>query len=283
MTFFEALFHYSFIENALIAGILVSGVCSILSVYIIFKRMAFIGQGISHSAFGGVALGIYFFGNETSSMFLVQGTTLFFCISAALLIGWVSRKHFVSEDSAIGIFFVASMSLGVVLISLRQEYTVDIFSYLFGNILAVSSEDILLISFLACIVFACIWGFFKELKFYCFDEVIAEVYGIPVTFLHYLLLILIAVTVILSIKTIGIILVSAFLVIPAATAKLLTEDYLKIFFYSFFLGQVSNISGLWISFQWEIPSGASIVLVLTFLFIVSYFFAEIKQRILHQQ
>ncbi|MBF0273749.1 MAG: metal ABC transporter permease [Nitrospinae bacterium] len=278
MSFVDALVHYSFLQNAFIAGILVSAVCSILSVYIVFKKMAFIGQGISHSAFGGVAAGIYFFGSGEESVFYVQGLTLLFCVGVALMIGWMSRKHLVSEDSAIGIFFVASMAIGIVFISLRQEYTNDIFNYLFGNILAVSLHDIWLICALTTIVLLTVWGLFKEFKFYCFDEEIAEVYGIPTSFLHYLLLVLIAVTIIISIKAIGIILVSAFLVIPAASARLLSRNYSKIFLLSFILGQLSNIVGLWISFQWEIPSGASVVLALTFFFILSYFFAEVKRK-----
>jgi len=273
MSFFEALTNYSFLQNALVAGILVSAVCSILSVYIVFKKMAFIGQGISHSAFGGVAAGIFIFGTGSAAALSVQAVTLFFCVSVALLIGWISRKHLVSEDSAIGIFFVASMSLGIVFISLRDEYTSDIFNYLFGNILAVSRNEILVIGVVAALVLATIYFLFKEFKFYCFDEEMAGVYGVPVAFMHYLLLVLIAVTIIISIKVIGIILVSAFLVIPAAAARLLTEKYETIFLYSFLLGQTANIVGLWISYRWEIPSGAAIVLILTAFFLASYAFA----------
>ena len=261
ISFLESLQTFEFMRNAFLAGLIVGVTCSILSVYVVLKRLAFIGQGISHSAFGGVALALFLFEDSAGADLKVNAVTLVFCLIVAVLIGWASRGKRVSEDSAIGIFFAVSMAAGVIFIALRQRYTGEVFSYLFGNILGVSSSDIVSISVLAALVLAVIIAFFKEIFFFCFDERLATISGLPTRFLHYLLLILLALTIVISIKVVGIILVSAFLVIPGATAKLLSSSFKTMLVISAAVGTASSLIGLYASYHLEVPSGATIVLV----------------------
>ncbi len=258
--FLAALLHYRFLQQALIAGLLVGAACSALSTYVVLRRMAFIGQGISHAAFGGVALGLYLFGNSPSADTALSITTAIFCIAVALAIGAITRRREISADSAIGIFFAAAMALGIVLVSLRRQYTADVITYLFGSILAVSPADLVAIAILAAIVGICIIGFYKELLYYTFDERMAAASGLPVAFLHYLLVTLLALTVVVSIKVVGIVLVSAFLVIPGATAKLLASSFRQMMLLSLLIGVACALAGLAISFYARLPSGATIVL-----------------------
>jgi len=234
ISFFKSLVAFAFMRNALIAGVVVGLVCSILSVYVVLKRLAFIGQGISHSAFGGIALGLLLFEQTAEPGLKTDAITLGFCLIVALLIGWASRGRRVSADSAIGIFFAVSMAVGVILVGLRERYTGEVFSYLFGDILAVTSSDLI-----ATLIVA----------------------ALPVRFLHYLLLTLLALTVVISIKVVGIVLVSAFLVIPGAAAKLLARNFRQMFLFAAVIGLASALAGLWLSYLILIPSGATIVIV----------------------
>ncbi len=261
ISFLESLQAFEFMRNAFLAGLIVGITCSILSVYVVLKRLAFIGQGISHSAFGGIALALLLFEDSDGADLSVNIVTLVFCLIVAVLIGWASRGKRISEDSAIGVFFAVSMAAGVIFISMRQRYTGEVFSYLFGNILGVTSSDIVSISVLAAIVLAVIIAFFKEIFFFCFDERLATISGLPTRFLHYLLLILLALTIVISIKVVGIILVSAFLVIPGATAKLLSSSFKTMLVISATIGTASSLIGLYASYHLEVPSGAAIVLV----------------------
>ena len=167
----------------------------------------------------------------------------------------------ISEDSAIGVFFAVSMAAGVIFIALRRRYTGDVFSYLFGNILGVSSSDVVAIAVLAALVLGVIVAFFKEIFFFCFDERLAAISGLPTRFLHYLLLILLALTIVISIKVVGIILVSAFLVIPGAAAKLLSPSFKTMLVVSAAIGTASSLIGLYASYYLEVPPGATIVLI----------------------
>jgi zinc transport system permease protein len=261
ISFLESLQTFEFMRHAFLAGLIVGITCSILSVYVVLKRLAFIGEGISHSAFGGVALALLLFQDSASADVKVGAVTLVFCLSVAVLIGWASRGRRISEDSAIGVFFAVSMAAGVIFIALRRRYTGDVFSYLFGNILGVSSSDIVAISVLAALVLGVIVAFFKEIFFFCFDERLAAISGLPTRFLHYLLLVLLALTIVISIKVVGIILVSAFLVIPGAAAKLLSSSFKTMLVVSAAIGTASSLIGLYASYYLEVPPGATIVLI----------------------
>jgi zinc transport system permease protein len=205
---------YGFIQRALITGALLGVTCAILAVFVVLRRMAFIGVGISHAALGGVAIGLL----AGVPPVMAAGA---FSVAVAWVIAWITRKGEVSEDTAIGIFFPTAMALGVALISLSQTYRQDLLAYLFGNILSVGPGDLWVLLVLSGISLGVLGLFFKEFLFLGIDEEAARAAGLPTHFLNYLLLTILAVTIVAAMKLVGIILVSAFLVIPAATGQAL--------------------------------------------------------------
>jgi zinc transport system permease protein len=259
-----------FFRQALLGGILVVVMLSVLSFFIVLRRISFIGVGISHSALGGVALGLALGLNPTV-------TTTLFCAGIAVVIGFVSRKGHVREDAAIGITFSGTMALGIVLIALSGSYVSSLFSYLFGSILAVTSTDIYVIAIYCGVVLLCIWAFFPHLLHASFEEDVAKVTGVPVGFLHYMLLILVALAIVASIKLVGIVLVSAMLVLPAATANQIARTYRRVLILSVVTGLVSLIAGLLLSYAFDLPSGATIVLCACALFFACFAAARVRQ------
>ncbi len=258
--YLQDFYQHTFLQRMLFGTLLVSLACSLLSVYVVLKKMAFIGQGISHSAFGGIAFGLWLFPALASPNLTVFLITLGFCLFVALLIGFSTRTHQISEDSAIGIFFATSMALGVIFMSLRESYTTDVSHYLFGALMAISKLDLQLLSALAVLVLFSIVMFYKELYAFCYDESYADTLGIPTGFLHYWLLFLLALTIVLSAKMVGVILVTAFLVIPGTCAQLMTCRFNKMVFFSLFIGLITSAIGIVLSSQvLDLPPAALIV------------------------
>jgi zinc transport system permease protein len=256
------LLSLGFMQRALLGGLVVSLMCGALSVFIILRRMAFIGVGISHSAFGGVALGFYL---AIDPFYSGVG----FAIGVALLIEWAQSRGRVEEDAAIGILFAASMALGVIFLHASRTYNVDVFSILFGNILAIGPGQLVQICVVALVVLGLLAAFAKELVFLSFDEEMAWVCGVPTTFLRCLFLVLLALAVVVSIYLVGIILVSALMVIPAAAARYLTRHLRPLLLASVGFALVSTVLGLGLSFYLDMPSGACIVLLLAFFFFLA--------------
>lgn len=254
---------YGFMQKALAAGILVSITCSVISFFVLVNRLSFIGVGISHAAFGGVAIGILFGIDPTLS-------AVIFSVLTAWMIGIVSRRGRLHEDTTIGIFYAAAMALGIVIIGLSKGYNVDLFGYLFGNILAVTSTDLWIVVTLGLFVLGTVFYFFKELLYISFDEESAQVSGVPVAFFYYYLLTLMAVTIVISMKVVGIILVSALLVIPAAAAYEVTSHYRSVLMVSVIVGIVSALGGLLVSYRFNTASGATIVLLAAGVFLVLF-------------
>lgn len=244
-----------FFQRALMAGVLVSLLCGVLSIFVILRRLAFIGVGLSHSAFGGVALGFLLGVNPL-------WTGIGFSVLVALLIEWAQTHTRVEADTAIGIFFASSMALGLVFLQLSRTYNVDVFGFLFGNILAVGHSQLLEILVVTVAVLAVILAFFKELVFLSFDEEMAWVSGVPVRALRYLFLVIMALVVIVTIYLVGIILVSALLVIPGAIAQNLSKQLWSMLLVSATMAMGTTVAGLGLSFGLDFPSGATIVLVL---------------------
>jgi ABC-type Mn2+/Zn2+ transport system permease subunit len=248
-----------FMQNAFLGGLLVSLICGLLSVFIVLRRMAFVGAGISHSAFGGVALG-----------FLLQvdpfWTGLLFSILVAFLIESVQSRGRIEEDTAIGIFFAAAMALGVIFLHFSRTYNADIFGILFGNILAIGPTQLLQVAWVAVIVLVFLFFFYKDLVFISFDEEMAWVCGIPVKTLRYVLLAVLALVIIVAIYLVGIILVSALLVIPAAVARNLTNNIRTMLLVSTAVAVGSTLAGLELSYRIDVPSGGTIVIILALLF-----------------
>jgi zinc transport system permease protein len=256
-----------FLHRAFLAGVVVSGLCGVLSVFIVLRKMAFIGVGISHSAFGGVALGLVMAMNPF-------WTGLAFASMVALLIEWARSAGKVEEDTAIGILFSASMALGVIFLHLSRTYNVDVFGFLFGNILAVGKEQLWEVSLLALGVAVCTICLFKEFVFLSFDEAMAWVSGLPVTFLRYFFSILLALTVIVSIYLVGIVLVEALLVIPGAISRNLAREIKRMTLVSASVAVAATVVGLGISYWLDLPPGAVIVAVLC----GGFFLAALRAR-----
>jgi len=266
--FFSDLARFEYLRNALLAGVLVGGVCSVLSIYVVLRKMAFIGHGISHSALGGISLGICIFGAVEGNGLYIDLVTAAFCLGVAFLIGYYARREKVSEDSAIGIFLVFAVALGVVLLSQRTQFTQEVMTYLFGSIISVSRQDLAVTAVLAAAVLAAVGIFFKELVYFSFDEKMARVSGIPATFLHYFLLAVLALTIVVTVKIVGIILVSAYLVIPGASALLVTERFKAAMAVSAVIGVSTSILGIAVAYAGNFPPGATIVLAQFAVFIV---------------
>jgi len=251
-----------FWQRALAAGLVLALLCGVLSVFVILRRLAFIGVGISHSAFGGVALG-FLLGIDP------LWTGIAFSAGVALAIEWAQTRGHLEEDAAIGIFFAASMAAGVLFLHLSGTYNVDVFGFLFGNILAIGERQILQILAVAAGVLAVVALFFKEYVFISFDEEMAWVCGVPVTFLRALFLVLLSLAVIVAIYLVGIILVSALLVIPGATARNLTGHLRPMLWVSVGTAAGTTLAGLFASALLDWPSGATVVLLLSGAFFLS--------------
>jgi zinc transport system permease protein len=252
-------------QKALFVGIVVSLISGLVSVFVVLRQMSFIGAGISHAAFGGVAIGFFTGINPTI-------TAIIYCIAVAIGIELVSRKGNVSEDVSIGIFFASSMALGIVLVSLSKEYNVDLFGYLFGNILAITDREVLLSLIVAVLVIGVIILFLKEIFLTTYNEEIARVSGIPVRVINILFLIALSVSIVISIKIVGIILISALLVIPGATAQLFAKNLYLMIVISCGVAVLSTVLGLFLSYEFDIAPGGSIVLTATTLFLTALLF-----------
>ena len=251
-----------FMQKAFIAGILVSLLTGLISVFIVLRKMSFIGAGISHAAFGGVAIGFF---TGLNPLF----TAIIYSIAVAIGIESTGRKGRISEDVSIGIFYSVSMALGVALVSLSKSYNVDLFGYLFGNILAITQTDIILTVLIFVLVSGFIVLFLKDLFLSAYNEELARISGVRVVLLNHLFMISLAVSIVISVRIVGIILVSALLVIPGATARLFAQGLISMIVLSCLTGVVSVISGLLIAYQYDIAPGASIVLASAFIFFLS--------------
>lgn len=254
---------YGFAQRALLGGVIIATVCSLVSFLVVLRRMAFVGMGISHAAFGGVALG------------LVAGidpllSTGGFCVLVALGIGLLGERGRIHEDTVIGILFAAAMALGVVLVRAAHAYNLDLMSYLFGSILALGWTDVLIMGLVSLFALVYLFLFFKELLFISFDRETAMASGLPVRSIDYSFLAVLALVVVVSMKLVGIILVSALLVIPAAAGMQLFRNYRWVLVAAEAVGVSSVVLGLYLSYVFDVASGASIVLVLFFLFLLAY-------------
>lgn len=264
----EAFFKYSFMQNAFIASILTGLVCGIIGTVIVEKKLVSMSGGIAHASFGGIGLG-YLLGIEP----IIGG--LVFAVASSLGIATINRKINTNSDSLIGIFWSVGMALGILFISLTPGYPPDMTSYLFGDILTVSSFYLKIMAVLSLIIIFSITIIFNYWKAYLFDEEFAKIVGIKTLVFEYFLFILIALTIVILIKVVGIILSIALLTIPSAIAKLISYDIKKIMILSSFLGIAFNILGLIVSYNYNIPSGSTIIL----LAVVGYFSVAIISKI----
>ena len=271
----EAL-QYDFMRNALLAGLLAAIACGIIGAYVVVKKMVFISGGISHASFGGIGLGYFLGANPLLG-------ALFFTIASALGMGMVTRKTKLPEDSSIGMLWAIGMALGIIFISLTPGYAPDLFSYLFGNILTVPSSDLIMMLILDIVIILVVSLLYKEFLALSFDEEFSTVVGVPTQSLYLTLLCLIALTVVVLIRVVGIILVIALLTIPAAMARQFTYNLKKIMLLSILLGIIFAIGGLWLSYTLDLPSGATIILFGGTLFLTSLALTRLRRRKLPPQ
>lgn len=268
---------YEFIRNALIVGSLASISCGIIGTYVVIKRIVFISGGISHTAYGGIGLG-YFLG--INPMIGALG----FTILAALGMGIVSHKSAQRSDTLIGVMWAVGMALGIIFVSLSPGYTTDLMSYLFGNILLVPTSDIWLLLILNIIILITVFAFYEEFKAVAFDEEFAEASGLNVKLLNLILLVMIALTVVVLIRAVGIILVIALLTIPAATAGRFTSKLLNMMIMAIILGMLFTSGGLYMSYIFDLPSGATIILLAGLVFFaVSYGFHRQEKKAVREE
>ena len=246
------IFTYPFFINAIITALLASITCGIVGTYIVTRRIVFISGGITHASFGGIGLG-YFLGINPII------TASIFGVLSAMGIRILSVKSDVREDSTIVIFWAFGMAVGIIFIYLTPGYAPDLMTYLFGNILTVSQADMIYLLVLTIAVIVFFYIMFKEILFVAFDENFARTQNVKVDLINYILLAIIALTIVVNIRIVGIILVISLLTIPQATAGLLTKNFKKMIFLSIIIGFISSIGGLLISYDLNIPSGASII------------------------
>jgi manganese transport system permease protein len=257
---------FMFMQRALLAAVLVGVICAVVGSFLLVKRWALLGDAISHAVLPGVVLGYAFLGGQFFIGAIATG------LLTAVGIGYVERNSRIKEDAAMGLMFIGAFALGLALISIIR-IQVDLFHILFGNVLGVSQKDMLLMIGTGIVVLLAVALFYKELQIWTFDPVIAQAMGFPVRGLHYMMMILLSLTIVASLQAVGIVLVIAMLIAPAATAYLLTHRLSRMITIAIFVGVFSGISGLYLSYYLNIASGATMVLVSLFLFGLAFFFS----------
>jgi manganese/iron transport system permease protein len=260
---------YEFMQRGLLASTLVGVLCAVVGCYVVLRGMAFLGDALAHAILPGVAIAYLLDGN------LMLGA-LVAAIIVAMLIGFLSRQGTIKEDTAIGILFAAALSLGVLLISSIRTYAVDLTHILFGNVLGVSSEDLILTAVLGVVVVGFIVVFYREFLVMSFDPVLAATLRMRAERFRTLMLILLALTIVVSLQTVGVGLVSAMLVTPGAAAYLLTRRLAPMMIVSALIGAVSSVVGLYLSFYLSVASGAAVVLTATTIFLLAFLFAPAR-------
>lgn len=267
-TFFEAVSQTPLLQRALGAGALAGVSCAVLSPLVVLRRMAFVGDGMAHAAFGGIGLALFLLPNAQYDDLSVQFVTIAFCVALGVAVGVVSRKATdskIAEDSAIGIAFSVSMALGALLIALRQRrgahYVPPMDYYLFGSLLNIGTPELVMLAGIAVSVLVVMILFHKELMFYTFDARLAEVSGLNVGLFHYLFMSLLVLTVVISSRVVGIILVSASLVLPGVIALQVCRRLSSAMAVSALAGVCSFELGMYASYVMQVHPGSAIVLI----------------------
>ncbi len=257
-------FAQDFMVRAMIAGMLVGGLCAMIGVFVVQRGLSFIGDGLAHAAFGGIALGLLLGVTTERSTWVA----LPFTVAVSLGIGYVLRRGNMRGDVATGVFFAVSFALGVLFLGLRKSSArpVNVETVLFGSILAISPHDLEMVSIVAAITVTLLLATWSRLAYATFDAELAALSGVRVAALDYMLLALTAVVIVVAVKTVGIALVSSFVVIPAATARMLGKTLARVAIIAVFIGVGGSCLGLILSYHLNVASGATIILTLGSLF-----------------
>ena len=260
---------FPFMQRAFLAAGFAAVVCALVGSFVVLKGLAFMGDAVAHSSLAGMSVAYFLGGN-------IFWGALGWAIPASLLITFISRRANLRLDASIGIIFASGFALGIILMSRVTGYAADLFGLLFGNVLGISWAEVALIGGIAAAVSLVIAAFYKELLFTSYDATMSAASGIPVRFMQYLLPVLVGVTTVASLNAVGIVLVLALLGTPSATAMLLARRMPSIMAYSVAVGLIATVLGLYLSFYADLPSGPSIVLVATGLFLLALLFSPIK-------
>lgn len=261
------IFSYPFMQKALVAGVILGFLLAVLGVFVNLRRMAFFADGIAHASLSGVAIGLLF----SFSPFLMA---IILTVIFAVILFFLEEKKKISSDTAIGIVFTAGMSLGVILMSFKAGYQPDLISFLFGNILAISTFDLWIIVILSFVALVFVFSFIKSLTLLALDDESAYILGVKVFWLKLCFYVVLAVSVVLGIKALGVLLVSGLLIIPVAIAKNLARSFRKMIFWSVIFSELIVFLGLSLSYFWNLPTGPLIVLIGTVILILSFLLAK---------
>ncbi len=265
---------FEFMRNAVIAGFIASIACGIIGTLVVVRRIVFLAGGIAHAAYGGIGLA-FFMG------WPYMAGTLGFTLFTAGLMAWITLKEGHRADTVIGVLWAVGMAAGVIFIDLTPGYNVDLMSYLFGSILSVPNSDLWIMGLISLAVMVIVALFYNEFLAISYDPEFARLRDVPVNFLHFLLLGMISVTVVMVIRVVGLILVIAMLTIPPYIAEKFSSSLWKMMIISILLSSFFTLAGLWLSYEWNLTSGASIILVNGFAFFV-FFLWEKKGLKQHQ-
>ena len=266
---------YGFMQRSLLIAILVGIVCAIVGSYLMVQRLALLGDAISHSVLPGLAIAFIIGANIFIGAFIAG-------VLSTVIIAWIKTRSTIKEDAAMGIVFSAFFALGITLITIVQkDNKIDLNHFLFGNILGVTAADAIDTAFIVALVLLVVVFFYKELLFYTFDPLGAQATGLPVNLLNFGLMVLIALTIVASLKAVGVVLVLSLLITPASTAYLLVTRLHQVMILGAIIGVISSISGMYLSYFYNLPSGPAIVLVASGLFVLSLLFSP-TQGILTQ-
>ena len=266
---------YGFMQRSLVIAILVGIVCAIVGSYLMVQRLALLGDAISHSVLPGLAIAFILGANIFIGAFIAGALS-------TVIIAWIKTRSTIKEDAAMGIVFSAFFALGITLITIVQkDNKIDLNHFLFGNILGVTAADAIDTALIVALVLLVVVFFYKELLFYTFDPLGAQATGLPVNLLNFGLMVLIALTIVASLKAVGVVLVLSLLITPASTAYLLVTRLHQVMILGAIIGVISSISGMYLSYFYNLPSGPAIVLVASALFVLSLLFSP-TQGILTQ-
>ena len=246
------LFNYTFFQHALLGSLFASIACGIIGTYIVTRRLVFISGGITHASFGGIGIGLY------TGISPILGAAIFSVLSA-FGVEWLSKRKDMREDSAIAVFWTFGMAVGIIFSFLAPGFTPDLSTFLFGNILTITLSDIWMLAILSLVLIGFFTCFLTTIIYIAFDREYARSQRIPVRLFEYILMMFIALTIVACLRMIGIVLVISLLTLPQMTSNLFTHSFKKIIFMSIGIGFMSCIGGLLLSYQLQVPSGASII------------------------
>ncbi len=270
----DAFLTQGFLQNALVAALLAGLGCGVVGTYVVVKRIGYMAGGIAHTVLGGMGVA-YFLGKDPLLGAMVAA------VLSAMVIGWVSLRRKQHEDIIIGALWATGMAVGILFLARTPGYNVDLMSYLFGNILMVSRADLFLMDFLDAAVFCLVGLFYKQFLAVCFDEEFARIRGVNVTTIYLLLLCMVAVTVVSLIQVVGLILVIALFTLPAATARQFVRSVAGMMIAACALGAIVGVAGLGVSYQTNLPSGATIIVIAGAVFLISLGASAVQRRLRH--